>query len=188
MTTGIHWSTAQAAGRSTRPNDVGTDGDERCDLRAGEPESGRRCAYIEAIEFNVGFIVEIRHFLGHDDESIVVFLVGNCESANNPLHADGFECRDGGNKLAGVDRRKVSEDSFEVFAKCGDLLFLHFERHGPARFARLEKEGATAGLTDDAGNDRIGFQKLPGLAHDKPSFERSSPVEFTARTAGPDGE
>ena len=186
MATGIHRSTAQSAGGSTRSNDVGPDGDERSNLRTGQSESCCRSICVEAVELNIGFIIKIRHFLGNDDESIIVFFVGDGESAHYPLQPNGFHCGDGGNELTRVDGGKVSEDSFEVFAKCSDLLLFHFERHGPARLTRLEKEGAPAWLADDARYNGIGLQKLPRLAHDKPSFERSSPVEFTARTAGPE--
>ena len=94
---------------------------------------------------------------------------------------------------AGTSRRplssfSISQDSVEVFTQCSDLLFLELERHGASSIAGLNEKGSSAWFAKGARNNSVRIHELPRLAHESPNFDRSSPVEFTVRTAGPPDE
>ena len=187
MATRIHRTTAKPTGWASGSNKVISDSDECCDLRARKSESGR--GWIESkilVERFVGEFVKVREFFRNDDESVVVFFVGNGKTTNCPLHIERRVCRSWRNELTGVDRRKIGQDSIEVLTQRGDLLFFKFERNASAGIAGLNEEGSSSGFAKDTGNDKVGIHELPGFAHEIPNFERSSPVELTVSTAGPD--
>ena len=90
--------------------------------------------------------------------------------------------------MPGMNSRKVSQNSAEVVTQRSDLLFLELERHGASSIGGLNEKRASTWFTKGTRNNCIRIHELPGLAHESPNFDRSSPVEFTVRTAGPPDE
>ena len=193
MTLGIDRLPTEAARRSTGLDELVADGDEGRDLGPGHAEPGggglvargdQRGGVVEVEGLEV-VVVDLEELLGDDHDAVVGLLVGHGQAADRPGQLGGLGGGGGLDHGQALGRREVGEDAAEVLAQGGDLLLLDLERGGDRVLAGLQEEGAPAGRADGAGQDVGRVGELEGLAHDRPSRERSSPVELAASTAGP---
>ena len=109
----------------------------------------------------------------------------HAEPADRPGHEQRLD--ELGSRPARLARLgQVLEQPFEVVGERRHLLLLELQRHDRARFSRLQVEHALTLRTDGAGAEVVGVGELERRGHETASLVRSSPVEFTVSTTGPD--
>src|SRR5216684_3240773 len=122
----------------------------------------------------------------HDD-AVAVLVVAHADVGYDP--GDGLEGLDQV-QLAGqaaLGRAQLGHDAPQVVAQRAHLLLLALEGEELAALARLDVEGALAGLAHGARGEEVGLLVVVRLAHLRPKALRSPAVELTVRTATPEG-
>src|SRR6266851_10499464 len=122
----------------------------------------------------------------HDD-AVAVLVVAHADIGHDP--GDGLEGLDQIHlaRQAALGRAQLGDDRCQVFAQRPHLLLLALEGEKLSALARLDVEGALAGLAHGAGGEEVRLLVVVRLAHLRPKALRSPAVELTVRTATPEG-